>query len=270
MSPDPVPWRLRLPPRHPAGLTEAAAVACTTQQRALARMRTAAATNDLALLFGPSGTGKTFAALTFIDEVRATDRLAVYLTTMAAAQYKTVTEQLLEALTQARVKGETYTLANDLLDLLDTLNPVVVLDEAHRARHLGVDQLLYLKERAGPCWTLILVGNGLREACGRDPSLASRAHNRSVAFEPLDRAELLPALRAFHPLLRDTEPELLQRIDARYCRGEWRRWAELTAETVRLHAERVAAGKPPVRALSAKVFRVVAGRLGWDAWDGAA
>jgi hypothetical protein len=267
VSENSVPWRLRLPPKHPAGLSGAAEVRSVAYLRALQRMRDAAQHNGLVLLLGPSGTGKTFAALSFLEQARADGRTCVYLTTMAAAQSKTITEQLLEALTLCPVKGENYQLSNQLMDLFDLLHPIVVIDEAHRARHLGVEQLLFLRERSGPCWTLILAGNGLRETCGRDASLASRARSCAVAFAPLADAELLKALRAFHPLLADAEPRLLQRIDERYCHGEWRAWASLTAELVTLNTELRAAGKPAMGALTARACQLVAGRLGWDAWE---
>ena len=52
---------------------------------------------------------------------------------------------------------------------------------------------------------------------------------RTARFDVLTGAELLTTLHAWHPLLRDADEQLLQRIDARYCHGNFRDWADVEA-----------------------------------------
>ena len=45
-----------------------------------------------------------------------------------------------------------------------------------------------------------------------------------VTFQPMAGAELLNALATYHPVLANTDDELLMDIDNRDCRGNFRNW----------------------------------------------
>jgi hypothetical protein len=177
-----------------------------------------------------------------------------------------MTTRLLQKLTGGRPTGESYYRTDDLAELLDEQSPVVVVDEAHRAQSRGLDQLVYLKEVAQD-WTLVLIGSELPTAVARVPGVRSRLRGRTAAFAPLTGAELLQTLKAWHPLLHDADPELLQRIDARYCTGKFREWAHLLRAAEDANEELLARGKPTHRTLTARLVGSAVAIAGLDAWE---
>jgi hypothetical protein len=252
--------------RHLRGLTGAADVRTLAYNRATLMLRHAAGDNDIAALLGEPGTGKTFCALACLEEVTAAGRRAVYLQSDVTATHTLMTTRLLQKLTGGRPTGESYHLTDDLAELLAEHSPVVVVDEAHRAQSRGLDQLVYLKETA-PEWTLVLIGSELPGAVGRVPGVRSRLRGRTAAFGPLTGAELLETLRAWHPLLRGADPELLQRIDARYCAGNFREWAHLLRAAEDANEELRALGKPTHPTLTARLLGNAVAIAGLDAWE---
>jgi Cdc6-like AAA superfamily ATPase len=229
-------------------------------------LKHAAADNDIAALLGKPGTGKTFAALAFLEKVRATGREAVFMQSDVTATHTQMTTRLLQKLTGTRPTGESYYRSNDLTELLTERSPVVVVDETHRAQARGLDQLVYLKEEA-PEWTLVLIGSELAASAARVPGVESRLQGRTAAFSALTGAELLETLRAWHPLLRDADPQLLQRIDARYCSGNFRGWAQLLRAAGDANEELRARGKPTHSTLTANLLGSAVAIAGLDAWE---
>lgn len=252
--------------RHLKGLADAADVPTLAFNRATLMLRHAAADNDMAALLGEPGTGKTFCALAFLEQVAASGRPTVYLTSDVTATHTMMTTRLLQKLTGSRPTGESYYRTDDLAELLEEQSPVIVVDEAHRAQNRGLEQLVHLQELA-PDWTLLLIGSELPQAVTRTPGLRSRLRGRTAKFAPLTGAELLTTLRAWHPLLRDADPELLQRIDARYCSGNFREWAHLVRAAQDANEELRARGKPTHRTLTAKLLGTAVAIGGPDAWE---
>lgn len=251
--------------RHLKGLTGAADVRTLAFNRATLMLRHAAADNDMAALLGEPGTGKTFCALAFLESVAAAGRLPVFLQSDVTATHTLMTTRLLQKLTGGRPTGEGYHLTDDLAELLDEHSPVVV-DEAHRAQGRGLDQLVYLKETS-PDWTLVLIGSELPALAARVPGVRSRLRGRTAAFAPLTGAELLQSLRAWHPLVRDADPELLQRIDARYCAGSFRTWAQLVRAAQKANDELRVRGKPTHPTLTTRLLGNAVAIAGFDAWE---
>lgn len=252
--------------RHLRGLADAADVRTLAFNRATLVLRKAARDNDVAALLGEPGTGKTFCALAFCEALAAAGRLTVFLQSDVTASHTVMNTRLLQKLTGSRPSGETYYLSDDLGELLVEQSPVVVVDEAHRASRRGLEQLVYLKETA-PEWTLVLIGSELPGAAARVPGMLSRLHGRSARFEALAGAELLKTLHAWHPLLRDADDRLLQRIDARYCHGQFREWAHLLRASQDANAELAARGKPTHRRLTEKLLGSAVAVAGFDAWE---
>jgi hypothetical protein len=252
--------------RHLRGLTGAADVPTLAFNRATLMLRLAARDNDMAALLGESGTGKTFCALAFLETATADGRLAIYLQSDVTATHTLMTTRLLQKLTGGRPSGEGYHLTDDLAELLGEHSPMVVVDEAHRAQSRGLDQLVYLKETS-PDWTLVLIGSELPASVARVPGVRSRLRGRTAAFSALTGAELLQTLRSWHPLLHDADPELLQRIDARYCHGNFREWAHLLRSAAAANDELRTRGKPTPSTLTARLLGNAVAIAGLDAWE---
>jgi hypothetical protein len=252
--------------RHLKGLTGAGDVPTMAFSRGLLMLRHAAADNDMAALLGDPGTGKSFCALAFLEQVAATGRPTVFLQSTVDATHTQMTTRLLHTLTGARPGGESYYRTDDLAELLCEHSPVVVVDEVHRAQGRGLDQLVYLKETA-PDWTLVLIGSELAALAARVPGARSRLRGRTAAFAALTGAELLSTLRTWHPLLRGADPELLQRIDARYCHGNFRDWAHLLRAAEDANDELRDRGKPISATLTARLLGTAVAIAGFDAWE---
>ena len=252
--------------RHLRGLSDAADVRTLAFNRATAVLRGAVQDNDIAALLGDPGTGKTFCALAFLEQVTAAGRLAVFLQSEPTAAHTQMTVRLLQKLQGGRPHGESYYLADDLGELLAEHSPVVVVDEAHRAQRRGLDQLIYLKETA-PEWTLVLIGSDLPAAVSRVPGVRSRVRGRTARFDTLTGAELLTTLHAWHPLLAEADDVLLQRIDARYCTGNWRDWAHLLRAAEDANEQLTARGKPIHRTLTTRLLGHAVALAGFDAWE---
>jgi len=252
--------------RHLKGLAGAADVRTLALNRATLMLRLAADDNDAAALLGESGTGKTFCALAFLEEVAAAGRPAIYLQSDVTATHTTMTARLLQKLTGARPAGEGYHLTDDAAELLVEHSPVVVVDEVHRAQSRGLDQLIYLKETA-PDWTLVLISSELSGAVARVAGVRSRLRGRTAAFGALTGAELLETLRAWHPLLGEADAELLQRIDERYCHGNFRTWAQLLRGAEKANQQLRARGKPTHATLTTRLLGSAVAIAGFDAWE---
>lgn len=252
--------------RHLTGLTGVTDVRTLAFNRATLVLTHAARDNDVAALLGQPGTGKTFCALAFLEQSTAAGRLGVCLQSDVTATHTMMTTRLLQKLTGRRPSGESYYLSDDLAELLTEQAPVIVVDEAHRASRRGLEQLVYLKESA-PGWTLVLIGSDLPTAVSRSPGLRSRLRGRTARFDALTGAELLTTLQAWHPLLREADVQLLQRIDARYCHGNFRDWAHLMRASEDANTELSARGRPTHRTLTVRLLRSAVAVAGFDAWD---
>ena len=252
--------------RHLRGLSDAADVPTLACNRAMLVLRAAARDDDIAAPLGESGTGKTFCALAFLEEMTAIGRLGIYLQSDVTATHTQMTARLLQKLQGGRPTGEGYYLADDLAELLTEHHPVIVVDEAHRAQRRGLDQLVHLKETA-PEWTLILIGSDLVSATARVPGLRSRVRGRTASFGELNGKELLTTLHAWHPLLHDADDQLLQRIDQRHCHGNFRDWAQLMRAAEEANEQLHARGKPTHRTLTTKLLGSAVAVAGFDAWE---
>ena len=212
-------------PRHVGGLTHASQVATKPFRSVQVLASDAARLRDIAAFTGDPGLGKTFAV-----HYWATHQSLpwVWLDMPPKPSPKEVVVRLTRALQgSCDSRAATYDLVDDLCGLLAEEPRVVIIDEAQNLSREGLSQLRYLHDRAASQFALLFVGaTGCAKVLRAHPELHSRVA-RWVHFEPLRGAELLEALREFHPLLAHADHRLLTQIDERYAKGVFRRWARL-------------------------------------------
>jgi len=75
----------------------------------------------------------------------------------------------------------------------------------------------------------------VRHGCGPHAQLSDRVA-RWVQFEPLDGRNLHSTLDSYHPYFEATEPAVLDRVNAEYTKGVFRRWAMVLKEGIALSA----------------------------------
>ncbi|MFJ8608074.1 AAA family ATPase [Streptomyces sp. NPDC093675] len=177
-------------------------------------------------LFGPCGTGKTFA-------VRA------LLTALAPGRHQPLALRARPTPTDLRsALLHTLGLPDEppnrpaacdrlILEALRARRPVLALDEAQQLSDTCFEYLRYLYDQSdGLCIVLISAehaGHALRE----QRMLASRTA-AWLQTAPLQRAHVPTAIRRLHPLWRQATAETLHRVDNCYAHGNLRRWTLLT------------------------------------------
>ena len=245
--------------RHLPGLSTAATVATKTFQQTQMLLGQAVRLNGIAAVSGKPGCGKTFAVDHFVrTHPSMSGRTWHWLDMPPKPTTKEVTVRLLDALGERRPRGATEYELTELLDpALIRLSPVVVIDEAQNLKTDGLQQLRYLHDRGqGRSWALLLVGSTVKEALNGAAELGSRV-SRWVTFTPLsDRAQLLQALRGWHPVFEATSADLLLRVDAVYAQGNFRLWAQFL-QTLLFLLERQPPGRDPDSRLFAAALAAV-------------
>ncbi|MGW4935141.1 AAA family ATPase [Streptomyces sp. NPDC004166] len=191
-------------------------------------------------LFGPCGTGKTFA-------VRALPTaLALGGHQPLEIRARPTPTDLRSALVHTlglpdEPPNRPATCDRLILEALRTRRPVLVLDEAQQLSDTCFEYLRYLYDQSdGLCIVLISAehaGQALRE----QRMLASRTA-AWLQTTSLHRAHVPTAIRRLHSLWQQTADETLHHIDDCYAHGNLRRWTLLTH-----HAQRSLATPGPNR-----------------------
>lgn len=170
---------------------------------------------------GDAGCGKTHAIEAFL---RNTDRRHAFTTATPSPTRKEIFEELIIALTGSCDNMSTTRLRRQCNELLNDVRPIVAVDEAQHLSYLWLQQLRSLHDAGRNTWPLLLIGGvGCARTLQRSPELWSRTSMR-VEFAPLQGEVLYATLALLHPVLANTDPELLRRIDERYARGNLRNW----------------------------------------------
>jgi hypothetical protein len=247
--------------RHLPGLTGATAVPTTAYAMAQYNLARVLRHQDIGVLSGPAGCGKTFALEDFLHHAPAmTGRQYTYLEMSPEPAAKEVTVRLLTAVVggcDARLPA--YLLMDELVAALDGSSRVVVVDEAHNLGVRGLQRLRYLHQRGEFSWSLILVGATIAEALFGADELRSRCEGL-VVFAPLEGAELLATLKALHPLLAASSHDALRHVNAQFGHGRLRNWAKFLRLALEL------APKLKVTHLSDKLIAATLAGVGDDAW----
>lgn len=175
-------------------------------------------------IVGPPGTGKTF----LLDTVEPELTLPVVrVEPHLRPTMLSLTSQLLEVLTGEPGRGSRHNRVRPLVDAL--ASPcVVMVDEAQRMNRECLDHLRYLHDHRETDFALVLAGGeGCWEVLGREPQLRRRIW-RAAFFRALSPSEIAQLMPRYHAVW-DTDPAVLERLDAEFAHGILGNWAALTA-----------------------------------------
>lgn len=204
---------------------------------------------SIAGFFGDPGTGKTHALRYFAEH---TDVPCIYVTASPSPQAKEIFEEILLGAGRPVDNVTTRELRRDCEAVLAETRRALIIDESQHLSNLWHQQLRSLHDRYDANFALLLVGGvNAQRTLQKDPQLWSRVELR-VEFTPLEGQELLNVLHAFHPVLANTDDDLLLDIDRRDCRGNFRDWSHVLKHALTL----LPATKQPDR-LTEKVVRAV-------------
>jgi hypothetical protein len=191
----------------------------------------AALDSGIAVMYGESGAGKTFAtrvATEAIDHFRVT-----WYEPDSRQSMLLMSQRLLRVLGGQPMRGRKGDLVDPLLNLLATPQ-ILVVDEAQRLSRECVDHLRYLHDQSRTDFALILSGGrGCMETLNQEPQLGRRASLR-VEFTRLDEEEVLLHIPTYHPIYTEATSRALLQIDRTYAHGMFGLWANFTKRMVRV------------------------------------
>lgn len=175
------------------------------------------------------GVGKTRSTL---HAANSTGRPVLHLVLSPASNSVTVNAELLASAGASCPRhAPLWESTAEVVGLLDDLDAVVVVDDAHRLSVEALAHLEVLHRRSSS--TLGLVGG---------PTLARRHQSsvelfdrveRWVEMTPLNRTVMIDSLMGWHQVFRAAPRRRLVEIDAAYARGRWRRWQQFLTAALR-------------------------------------
>jgi DNA transposition AAA+ family ATPase len=245
--------------RHFLDLADAATV--ETAELALTRraITDIARHRALGVVHGAAGLGKTFAverALTHLDQGWA----PIWLSFPVRPTMRLIAIELLHAISGQHAQGDRFRLTRVLKSELALTPRIVICDEAQNLNRECIEFLRHLAEdprRQGA--TLLVGGDGCWDVLSRDAMLRSRVLRR-VCFTPLSTAEIVSAIRGYHPVYHGVDEELIRFVDLHCGHGNFRNWASFTLTAVDLCAE---AGRPRVdEQIARNAFALLGGGVG--------
>lgn len=190
------------------------------------------AARAMAVLHGPAGSGKTFAAA---SAAARHDVECCWVQFPSRPTMLHVAKRLLKALTGDEPRrANRFELSDELIDLLSDRGWLIVVDEAQWLNRECIEYLRHLHDQPQTLFALLLVGgDGCWEVLSREPMLRSRIYRR-VRFAPMSPQAVLEVIPRYHPIYQEATGELLLEIDERYAHGSFREWAAFThsAQTI--------------------------------------
>lgn len=224
-------------PAHFMGLTGASTLNTRYFQLARHAVTHLVAHQATGVIYGPAGTGKTFAVHSALAEHAHTQ--PVVLVFPSHPTMRVVADELLFALTgeRAPVRRNRFQLISSLVDHLAGAPRLVVVDEAQRLNSDCLELLRHLHDHTDTRFALLYVGgNGCWEVLSAEPMLRSRLF-RMVPFKPQPRQDVVALMRAYHPIHTHAPEELLLEVDDTFAHGTLRDWASFTHTAAALCAE---------------------------------
>lgn len=220
--------------RHFLALEDARTL--STDHLLLARraVRDATQANAMAVIHGEAGLGKTYAV---DDALTGSDRPALWATFPSRPTPRLIAATLLELVTGRPTRLDRFAALARLVELLADQDRLVVIDESQLLSGDCIELLRYLHDQPTTRFALILIGgNGTWRVLSAEPMLASRVFRR-VRFQALTPSDVDAQLPGYHPLYRDSDPDLIGWIDQTFAHGNLRHWAAFTLSAVQLAKE---------------------------------
>jgi replication-associated recombination protein RarA len=188
------------------------------------RVREAAGQRRICVISGPSGAGKTTAA---VDAVaRAAAELGMRHERLMSSSKPGTNElstRCIEAITRsASPAASGFRLADYLVELLRAEPTILVIDEAHRFGKVGLEHVQYIWEHHRSCF--VLVGTReLNDLVERNETIASRTDK--IRLHRPEGAELRRIVSTFHPALAAAAPAATRKLEMAFGTNlhHWRR-----------------------------------------------
>jgi Cdc6-like AAA superfamily ATPase len=212
----------------------------------------------LVLITGPVGTGKTYAVTSWCKSVVDRAKTIFAKCDPSAKGYEIIRVLLRQA--KLSDQGTGAQLMDRLIEWLRNRVVIVVLDDANVLTSQSLRHLRRLIDEDDMKFVLVMIGTDFSLAKQVAPEIPSR-RTGAVSFGPLKGAGLVKALKAYHELLRNTDAELLKRIDKQHCHGEWRAWRSILKKLI---AGAAAAGEHSVTEEIASAAVTLRGEI--DPW----
>lgn len=223
-------WDANQAPQHlPASFTRrhiatGGQLVVTPQMRELAAGMPSALDRGAAIaLSGPYGAGKT-TVLTAVAAVADVNTAIVNLPRRASERAEW--EEIATAVTGTKPTGTARDMMNLTRDYLTAVPTLLIIDEA---QYLGRNSLLTLRwlwSHPFPTFAIVLAGSNLFDLLETEPSVDTRI-DRRIRLGHHTPDKMLELLRAHHPNVAATDPNLLASIDREYAHGSWRKWSKL-------------------------------------------
>ncbi len=215
-----------------AGTEDAAVVKTQTYKDGLRAIVHAASRRQLVCFYGDPGTGKSLTALS------ACQALAIrpfYVPIAPARSGKDVEFQILSVVDpgSADPRATRYVMRKAIVKALSAEPSVLLVDEFDLSKGEGLDVLRYLLEQRLAKAGFVILGTNAHKLLRMSPPLDSRCA-RWVAFEKQAPTDLLPILRAYHPLFAAMPAKALMRIDSEWAHGNFRAWAKFLEAGLRI------------------------------------
>ncbi len=195
---------------------------------ALENMRGVIVRRAITVLWGESGHGKTIAGRAVYEQLPASQRCWIKLTTRPNP--RVITNEILLALTGVEHDETRWQSARTLKrDLRERDQAVIFIDEAQNLSIECIEFLRWLHEELPGQFALAFIGGvQLRGRLARSAQLMRRVYQPSH-FERLDAHRVDYYLRTYHPIYAAAERALITTIDDEHCDGNFGNWARLTA-----------------------------------------
>lgn len=225
-------------PRHFLSLPQAPTILTPTLDALRTDMERIVAEQAVMCVYGDAGCGKTFAlhAALASHSLSSPDLRICHLSPRPAPTPTSLRAELLPA------AGLTIPPTHDpgvldaaLRTCLAARPHLLAVDDASRLTTGCVEYLCYLFDDPTTQLALMLVTatSGIR-MLRRHPLLATRT---AIWFQMalLTPAQIRTYIPRLHPLWHDVDEATLDRLDASYCHGNFRRWAQITHHALRLN-----------------------------------
>ncbi|MFF4355021.1 AAA family ATPase [Streptomyces sp. NPDC001530] len=227
--------RTRPGPQHYLSLPHATTIPTPTLDAVAHALEQTLAEQAVMCLYGDAGCGKTYALATTLACRPFHGPRICSLSPHPAPTPTALRAELLSALDISHAAGSDPGIQDALLRArLAACEHVLVVDEAHRLTTGCIEYLCYLLDDPDTQMAIVLiVGTGGIRLLRRQQLLASRSAVwlQAVSLTP---DQVCRAIPRFHPLWCDSRPAVLERLDARFCHGNLRRWAQATHHALRL------------------------------------